>query len=140
MFLISPSTKASNSGEGKHSLMSHLIRHLNILINLKPMFKMLETFSGQIRWPRNLELGRKIAHIKLMLFSTTFLLLLLLRLLCLSVMGSRAKGKKGEEQDFETFVRESLGSLRDDMRTIMRAQEQLVEELSSLKRKSTLMP
>ena len=50
-------------------------------------------------------------------------------------MGSRAKGKKGEEQDFETFVRESLGSLRDDMRTIMRAQEQLVEELSSLKAK-----
>ena len=50
-------------------------------------------------------------------------------------MGSRAMGKKGEEQDFETFVRESLGSLRDDMRTIMRAQEQLVEELSSLKAK-----
>ena len=38
-------------------------------------------------------------------------------------MGSRAKGKKGEEQDFETFVRESLGSLRDDIRAIMRAQE-----------------
>ena len=50
-------------------------------------------------------------------------------------MGSRAKGKKGEEQDFETFARESLGSLCDDMRTIMRAQEQLVEELSSLKAK-----
>ena len=51
--------------------------------------------------------------------------------MCLSVIGSRAKGKKGGEQDFETFVRESLGSLCDNMQ----AQEQLVEEPSSLKAK-----
>ena len=53
----------------------------------------------------------------------------------LKCYGFQNKGQKGEEQDFETFVREALGSLCDHMRAIMHAQEQLVEELSSLKAK-----
>ena len=56
-----------------------------------------------------------------------------LSLMLLRSMSAKAKNKKGEEQDFETFVRETLGSLQESVYAIKNAQDQLVSELNSLK-------
>ena len=51
-------------------------------------------------------------------------------------MSTKAKGKKvqkGEEQDFETFVRTTLGSLQESENAMKSGQDQMMSELNSLK-------
>ena len=48
-------------------------------------------------------------------------------------LGTKAKNKKGEEQDFETFVRVTLGSLQESVNAIKSAQDEMLSELNSLK-------
>ena len=48
-------------------------------------------------------------------------------------MSTKAKGKKGEEQDFETFVRTTLGSLQESVNAMKSGQDQMMSELNSLK-------
>ena len=58
-------------------------------------------------------------------------------LLSFRSMSSKAKNKKeekkGEEQDFETFVRVTLGTLQESVNAIQSAQGQLMSELNLLK-------
>ena len=48
-------------------------------------------------------------------------------------MSTKAKGKKGKEQDFETFVRTTLGSLQESVNAMKSGQDQMMSELNSLK-------
>ena len=48
-------------------------------------------------------------------------------------LGTKAKNKKGEEQDFETCVRVTLGSLQESVNAIKSAQDEMLSELNSLK-------
>ena len=58
-------------------------------------------------------------------------------LMLLRNMSSKAKNKKeekkGEEQDFETFVRVTLGTLQESVNAIQSAQGQLMSDLNLLK-------
>ena len=55
-------------------------------------------------------------------------------LMLLRNMSSKAKNKKeekkGEEQDFETFVRVTLGTLQESVNAIQSAQGQLMSDLN----------
>ena len=54
-------------------------------------------------------------------------------LMSLRRMSTKAKNKKGEEQDFETFVRVTLGSLQKSVNAIKSAKDEKLSELNSLK-------
>ena len=47
-------------------------------------------------------------------------------------MSTKAKGKKGKEQDFETFVRTTLGSLQESVNA-MKSKIKMMSELNLLK-------
>ena len=46
-------------------------------------------------------------------------------------MSTKAKNKKGEEQDFETFVRVTLGSLQESVNAVESAQDDMLSEFKN---------
>ena len=67
------------------------------------------------------------------LYTFLFSLYVFMSLMSLRRMSTKAKKKKGEEQDFETFVRVTLGSLQKSVNAIKSAQDEKLSELNSLK-------
>ena len=67
------------------------------------------------------------------LYTFLFSLYVFMSLMSVRRMSTKAKKKKGEEQDFETFVRVTPGSLQKSVNAIKSAQEEKLSELNSLK-------
>ena len=68
-----------------------------------------------------------MARLYIFLFSSY----VFLSLMSLRSMSTKAKNKKGEEQDFETFVRVTLGSLQESVNAVESAQDDMLSEFKN---------